>query len=73
MSLFDRFATHTDRGWRGLEPPPLSISTALNDLRWHAALYRHDGLSARETLGFLALRVVQRVAYNAGWLFGRPR
>lgn len=71
MSLFDRFSPRTRRGWRGLEPPPLSLRAIVDDLRWHDALYRHDGLPRADRLAFLALRVAQRVAYNAGWHAGR--
>lgn len=73
MSLFDRFTTNSRRGWNGLEPPPISVRTLLDDLRWHHALYRHDGLPPREVVAFLALRVVQRVSYNLGWYHGRVR
>lgn len=73
MSLFDRFTTNTRKGWRGLEPPPLSLGVIFDDLRWHLALYRHDEMPPRDVVAFLALRVLQRVAYNAGWHHGRAR
>lgn len=73
MSLFDRFTARPQHRWKGLEPPPLSVFTLIDDLRWHAALYRQDDLSSREAITFLALRVVQRVAYNVGWIWGHQR
>lgn len=56
--------------WEGLRPPPATIRAIYHDLRWHAALYREDGLPLRLRVAFLGLRVVQRVAYNAGWRDG---
>jgi hypothetical protein len=76
MSLFDRsFSRRTGgraRGdmWSGLEPPPISVGMILGDLRWHAALYREDDLPFPTRLGFLGLRVLQRLSYNAGWFWG---
>jgi len=43
----------------------------LVDLRWHAALYAEDDMPVRDRAAFLALRVVQRLAYNLGWHAGR--
>jgi hypothetical protein len=72
MSLFDRSFLRRARArtWNGLEPPPISVAAILGDLRWHAALYREDGLPLRTRIGFLGLRVLQRVSYNAGWFWG---
>lgn len=75
MSLFDRGAPRRARpsAWNGLEPPPIFAREMLGELRWHAALYRQDGIPLRARLGFLGLRVLQRVAYNAGWFWGGRR
>lgn len=75
MSLFDRRAPQRARAhaWNGLEPPPISVSEILGDIRWHATLYRQDGLPLPTRLGFLGLRVLQRVSYNAGWFWGGRR
>ncbi len=73
MSLAD-FLPLGRRGlnrWRGLRPPAATPQELWRDLRWHAALYREDGLSLQERSAFLALRVIQRLAYNAGWHSGR--
>jgi len=75
MSLADLspFRRGGRRTWRGLRPPSATPSELLRDLRWHAALYREDNLPLKDRSAFLALRVVQRLAYNAGWLVGRSR
>ncbi len=70
MSLFDRYMTRNRKGWRGLEPPPLSFAAIVDDLRWHATLYRQDGLPTRDVIAFLSLRFAQRVSYGIGWRGG---
>ena len=73
MSLMDlrlfRKRSPEDRR-RGLEPPSANILAILADLRWQSALYREEGLSSLDRIIFLGLRVVQRLAYNAGWFWG---
>lgn len=59
--------------WEGLRPPPATLPALWQDLQWHAALYREDGLPWRDRAFFLSLRVLQRVAYNAGWHRGAQR
>lgn len=59
--------------WQGLRPPPATLPALYQDLRWHAALYREDGLPWRVRLAFLGLRVAQRLTYNAGWRRGGVR
>ena len=75
MSLFDRSVRRRARAhaWNGLEPPPILPGEILDELRWHAALYRQDGLPLFTRLRFLGLRVLQRVSYNAGWYWGGLR
>lgn len=72
MSLMDLRRGIGD-GARGLDPPPHSPAAIWEDLRWHARIYRMDALDRGTRLAFLALRVVQRLAYNLGWHEGRPR
>lgn len=53
-----------------LIPPPLSPRTVGAEL-WSAwASYRQHRLPLRDSFAFLCLRVLQRVAYNAGWHAG---
>jgi len=59
--------------WEGLRPPPARPDALWQDLQWHRALYREDGLDPRTQAAFLGLRVVQRLAYNLGWHAGRRR
>ena len=73
MSLFDRRGPARARAWNGLEPPPIFVRDMLDELRWHAALYRQDGIPPSTRIRFLVLRVLQRVSYNAGWLWGGLR
>lgn len=72
MSLYDRTAHRRPRAhaWNSLAPPQLSVGELVDDVRWHAALYRHDRLPAVTQLAFLGLRVIQRAAYNLGWWKG---
>lgn len=73
MSLMD-VDGHAARGPQGLDPPSHSPRAIWRDLRWHDRIYRMEGLNRRTRLGFLFLRVVQRLAYNRGWHGrGRPR
>lgn len=75
MSLADLrwLRGHIRKDWDGLRPPSATPDQLLADMRWHLALYRQDGLGRRDKLAFLALRVVQRLAYNAGWRAGGRR
>lgn len=72
MSFYDRTVPRRARAhaWNGLAPPPLSVRELVDDVRWHAALYQQDRLPVATRLGFLGLRIVQRVAYNLGWWGG---
>lgn len=71
MSLADLWRRRpTASRWKGLRPPPATPAEIARDLRWHAALYREDGLPWRVRAVFLLLRVVQRLAYNLGWSIG---
>ena len=73
MSLADLYSFGRGRKrdrWEGLRPPPASPSELWRDVRWQAALYREDALPLRMRATFLAFRVVQRLAYNAGWHVG---
>jgi hypothetical protein len=72
MSLMDVKRGQTV-GCLGLEPPAATPRAIWDDLRWHHRIYRMEGLDLRTRLGFLALRVVQRVAYNLGWSEGVSR
>lgn len=72
MSLMD-VKRRQGEGPPGLDPPSHSLGAIWEDLRWHARIYRMEGLDRRTRLGFLALRVVQRLAYNTGWYEGRRR
>lgn len=75
MSLADLypFGGRGRDGWKGLRPPSATPWEIWRDVRWHAALYREDGLRLPERAAFLTLRVVQRLAYNAGWWAGGRR
>lgn len=73
MSLMDVKGGGGGRGPQGLDPPAATPRQLWRDLRWHARLYRLDGLERRTRWGFLVLRVLQRLAYNLGWRRGiRP-
>lgn len=72
MSLMDVKRRQGD-GPPGLDPPSHSPSAIWEDLRWHARIYQMEGLGPGTRLGFLVLRVVQRLAYNLGWHEGRRR
>lgn len=58
------------RTWEGLRPPSTTFRAIRDELRWCSALYQEDALPYRERAVFLGLRVVQRLAYNAGWVMG---
>ena len=72
MSLADLggFWKRRRRSWQGLRPPAATPIELWKDLEWHHALYEEDGLSRKDRLAFLGLRIVQRVAYNIGWYLG---
>lgn len=55
---------------RTLEPPRLSLHSLAQDLSWEVRQLRASQLTIRTSLGFLILRVLQRIAYNAGWSMG---
>jgi hypothetical protein len=57
-------------GWDGMQPPPLTVTTVLSDLRWQLALYRADHLPVRTILAFLVLRAIHLVEYYRGWTLG---
>lgn len=57
----------------GLDPPAATPAAIWEDLRWHNRIYRMEGLDNQTRLGFLALRIVQRMAYNVGWYQGGTR
>ncbi len=73
MSLMDVRSRRRATGPEGLSPPPVHPGVLLADLRWHARLYKLDGLDRPTRWTFLALRVVQRLAYNVGWYRGSGR
>lgn len=71
MSLMDIAGQGEPRpGPPGLDPPPATPRTIIRDLIWHMKLYRIDHLPWSTRLGFLGLRVAQRIAYNLGWNSG---
>lgn len=72
MSLVDLsgFWAKRRKSWQGLRPPSLTPQELWKDLAWHHALYVEDGLSRKDRLTFLGLRLVQRIAYNIGWRRG---
>lgn len=72
MSLMDIKRT-ADDGVPGLDPPSATPTALWHDLRWHARVYALEGLGFGTRAGFLALRVLQRVAYNRGWYAGGAR
>ena len=72
MSLMDVKRGQAE-GPPGLDPPSATPSAIWQDNRWHDRIYRMEGLDRRTRLGFLALRVVQRLAYNTGWYAGGSR
>lgn len=72
MSLMD-VRRGSASGPPGLDPPPASLAAIWQDLSWHHRIYRMEGLPFRIRCTFLALRVVQRLAYNTGWRRGEQR
>lgn len=56
-----------------LLPPSLTLSNLVQELSLADSEYKRAGLSAQDRMVFLALRVVQRVAYNVGWAAGNRR
>ena len=50
-----------------LIPPRLSPKTLAAELRSAWISYRRYSLPMRDRLVFLCLRILQRLAYNAGW------
>jgi hypothetical protein len=65
--------SHDNQQKGGLTPPSAGPISIFKDLRWHSRIYREDGLSRFDRTAFLALRVLQRIAYNLGWRFGGER
>lgn len=72
MSLMD-IKRGKNVGPQGLDPPSAAPAAIWEDLRWHHRIYQMEGLDLRTRLGFLGLRVLQRIAYNLGWHEGRER
>lgn len=58
-------------GYNTLRPPRLTPVGIVRDLMWELHRFRAARLGVRTTCAFLILRVLQRVAYNAGWRMGR--
>lgn len=53
-----------------LRPPALTIGNLARDLGRHIGVYRRNRLGVWTAIAFLALRVVQHVAYDRGWKHG---
>ena len=68
--MFKRTEPDTEADDSLFRPPPATPAMLLWDLRWHRVLYAMDRLGPLHTIEFLALRVVQRLAYNIGWWMG---
>ena len=53
-----------------LRPPDLTIVNIGSDLVRHVRVYRDNRLGTFTLMAFLALRVIQHVAYHRGWRAG---
>ena len=53
-----------------LKPPELSLRSLLNELISVSRSYFQSGLPLKDLYAFVGLRIVQRLAYNAGWASG---
>ena len=54
-----------------LLPPRLSVSNLIHELAKAHSEYRAANLPASTRVVFMLLRVIQRMAYNAGWAAGK--
>ncbi len=71
MTLFDvkQFSEITAPDWSlNTLRPPLRFREVLWDFRYQWRAYCQGGLPFRRRVGFLLLRVMQRFAYNWGWI-----
>ena len=50
-----------------LRPPKLTLYNVWKDLTWHYRRYKSHDLGTRTIIGFLLLRMLQRISYNVGW------
>ena len=48
--------------------PPLHLSEILMDFKYQFLTYSKSNLTLKKKLGFIILRVMQRFAYNLGWI-----
>ncbi len=53
-----------------LRPPKLTVANLALDLMRHIRVYRQNRLGLGTILAFLALRIIQHVAYDHGWKDG---
>ncbi|MHA1294163.1 MAG: hypothetical protein ACTSQJ_16040 [Promethearchaeota archaeon] len=71
MTLFEiiGFSDIKEPGWSyNTLRPPLKIKEILIDIKHQWCSYRWNKLSFFKRIGFLILRIFQRVAYNLGWI-----
>jgi hypothetical protein len=71
MTLFDvkNFSEIKEPGWHyNTLKPPLKFNEILLDFKYQWSAYSHDNLNNFKKVKFLILRIMQRFAYNLGWI-----
>ena len=53
-----------------LKPPKITVKNVYKDIKYHIKLYKGEKLSFRTILGFIFLRLSQRLFYTLGWKKG---
>ena len=72
MTLFDlsRFSEIKNPDWNANTlKPPLKIKEILLDFKIQWSSYYHSNIPFLKRFKFLILRIFQRIAYNAGWIY----
>lgn len=76
MTLFDvnQFSEIKQEGWTfNTLRPPLKLKEILQDFKFQWKTYRKHNLTLYKCINFFLLRVLQRLAYNFGWIISKNK